>query len=125
MKKRLTALFLSVIICLFFTAFSAAAVTETGAVSGNVAETETAAPKSNGEFELTLDVNYRETNIVYENNGSNNAAENDENRANKIVYIAVLSVLLVIAIVILVVTLRRVPDEKNIEIEDGAEKKKE
>ncbi len=75
------------------------------------------------EFELTIDVNKRYTDISmmeddpYLSQGSQ--AEKDEQ--NKTLYIIILLVLLVISVCVLVFTLKKVPTEKEIEEKDTAE----
>ena len=118
MKTKIISVILAVIICIPFISLAVSAAAETTAQSGE------------GEFRLTVDVNKRETNIVEDENGIlgliTDDSEKQQKEANKKIYIAVLSVLLVIAVIVLVVSLRRVPDEEDIELDDDsadAEKK--
>lgn len=115
MKRRIISVILAVLVCIPF------AVLAVGAA--------TTASQGDGEFHLTVDVNKRETNIVYDDDGLigmlTDNSEKEQKEANKIVYIAVLSVLLVVAIIVLIVSLRRVPDEEDIELdEDSADAEK-
>lgn len=117
MKTKIISVILAVIICIPFASLAVSAASETAA-------------SSRGEFKLTVDVNKRETNIVEDENGIlgliTDDSEKQQKEANKKIYIAVLSVLLVIAIIVLIVSLRRVPDEEDIELDENsadAEKK--
>ena len=80
------------------------------------------------EVEFTLNLSERYTDIIEVSEGDILAgvAEKDENSESKrIVYIAVLVSALVVAVVILVVTLKRVPDEEDVDISGTGKKKKE
>jgi len=72
------------------------------------------------EVEFTLDLNERYTDIVEVSEGdilygvANNQKE--DNTSKRTVYIAVLVTALVISVIILIVTLRRVPDEDEVDI---------
>ena len=82
------------------------------------------------EVEFTLDVNERYTNIIEVSDGdvlnSVAKADEDENSESKrIVYIAVLVTALVVSVVVLIVTLKRVPDEENVDISGTGKKRKE
>ncbi len=81
-----------------------------------------------GEFELTIDVNNRYTDISEEADGENlflygEQAEKEKN-AKRNTYIALLSVALVVAVVILVVSLKRVPKEEDVDVSGTEDKNK-
>jgi hypothetical protein len=83
--------------------------------------------KAEDEVEFTLNLSERYTDILEVSEGDIHASvdKSDENTESKrIVYIALLSSALVVSIVILVVTLKRVPDEENIDISGTGKKKK-
>ncbi len=88
------------------------------------------AAEEQGEFELTLDVNKRYTDISEEASGENlflyGEKEEAEKNTKRNTYIAVLAVALVIAVVVLVLTLKRVPKEDDIDVSgQGKVSKKE
>ncbi len=81
------------------------------------------------EIEFTLDYNQRYTDIIEVSDGDilNSVADyNKENKESKrIVYIAVLVSALVVSVVILIVTLKRVPEEKDVDISGTGKKRVE
>ncbi len=82
------------------------------------------------EIEFTLDPNERYTDIIEVSDGDilNAVAKSEEDKnsdAKRTVYIAVLVAAFVVSVVVLVVTLKRVPDEKDIDISGTNQKKKD
>lgn len=111
MKNRIIAIALCILLVLPFAALGVSAT-----------ESTTATTKAEYAFELTLDVNKRETDISFAGEGLEDLVINSDNdqtdaqkTSNKIIYICVLLVLLVIAIVILFVTIKRAPEEAQSE----------
>ncbi len=78
------------------------------------------------DFQLTIDVNERYTDISDTVEGQDlfgyRHQEEKEKTTKRNTYIAILSVALVIAVIILVVCLKRVPKEKDITIGDKHKK---
>lgn len=76
------------------------------------------------EFQLTIDVNERYTDISETVEGNDlfgyREKEQKEKETKRNTFIAILTVALVVAVIILVITLKRVPDEKNIKIGDSS-----
>ena len=83
------------------------------------------------DFELTIDVNERYTDIEETIEGEDlfgyRQAESKEKQTKRNTYIAILSVALVISVAVLVVCIRRVPKEQDLTLGDGKkeENKKE
>ncbi len=81
------------------------------------------------DFQLTIDVNERYTDISETVEGEDlfgyRQKEAKEKETKRATYIAVLAVALVAAVIVLVVTLRRVPKEEDIRIGDGDNKKED
>lgn len=77
------------------------------------------------EFVLNIDVNERYTDFVDDTDGLVDATieKKEMSESQKTVYIAVLVSALVVSVVILVVSLKRVPNEEDIDI-SGEEKPK-
>lgn len=80
------------------------------------------------EVQFTLDLNERYTDIIEVSEGdiyANVGKTGDDNSESKrIVYIAILVTALVVAIVILIVTLKRVPDEEDVDISGTGKNRK-
>ena len=77
---------------------------------------------------FTVDVNERYTDISELGEGENLFGTNpdkEERETKKTIYISVLVVALVISVIVLVLALKRVPDEKNIQLIGDNPKKKE
>ncbi len=78
------------------------------------------------DFQLTIDVNERYTDISDTVEGEDvfgyRTTQAKEKETRRATYIAILSVALVAAVIILIVTVRRVPKEDDIKIGDGANK---
>ncbi len=82
------------------------------------------------EFKFTLDVNERYTDIKeLDEDDIHNAVGKTEDEQKKeskrIIYISVLVAALVVSVVVLVVTLKRVPDEDEVDISGTGKKKVE
>lgn len=80
------------------------------------------------EVEFTLNLNERYTDIIEVSEGdihANVGKVDDNSESKRIVYIAVLVTALVVSVVILVVTLRRVPDEEDVDISGTGKKRKD
>lgn len=87
-------------------------------VAGSCAPAALAADEP--EFQLTIDVNERYTDISETIEGEDvfgyRQKEQKEKETKRNTFIAVMVAALVIAVVILVISLKRVPDEENIKI---------
>ena len=80
------------------------------------------------EVQFTLDLSERYTDIIEVSEGDIHASVgkvDDNSESKKIVYIAVLVTALIVSIVILIVTLKRVPDEEEVDISGTGKKKKD
>lgn len=100
-----------------------AAVEDTATVPAAAPTTQAARPQGGGAFELTIDPNKRETDISFITDGLMGAAapgaqDSAKQQLNKKIWVGVLCVLLVIAVIVLIVSLRRVPDKDNKELDD-------
>lgn len=85
-------------------------------VFGGCAPCVLAANEETTEFVLEIDVNKRYTDFVEDTEGLTTDADEEEKENKKMIYIAVLVAALVVSVVILVVSLKRVPEEENVDI---------